>query len=395
MIARGQMSVLAERLARDAGTAPLAVYDTRIDAPADDPSVLAHVKHQALMRCYQARYILLPSAAPAGSIVEHLARHYGESRIQDFSGLRPQLEAELIEPLLGGLDTGEPLEAYVDRILPPLDADPANAFLDALADNPDRWHHYRNFLVQSSADLLAEASAAALGVIGEFGPTQSALFRILIDEFGYGAHGQKHSILFRATLRSFGLVDEYNHYWPLFDTPALTLHNAIHFLFQNPRNLFKQVGFLLFAEAAYRRATELHARHLARFHPDADARYFREHAHIDRHHARMVVDEVAGPLVAQYGADVGREVIVGAELTRLQFEAMGAHLAALVHAFDAAPGRACGLEDAARAAALVTPDTAVRFGDARVQVGAIGTVPAQAFAAFPSGAVGRALRADA
>jgi hypothetical protein len=389
------MSALAERLARDAGDAPPAVYDTRIDAPTDDPSVLTHVKHQALMRCYQARYVLLPSAAPAGSIVDHLARHYGVGRIQDFSGLRPELEADLIESLLAGLDTGETLEAYTARILPGLDTDPANAFLDALEDNAERRRHYCNFLVQSSADLLAEASAAALGVIGEFGPAQSALFRILIDEFGYGAHGRKHSILYRATLRSFGLADEYNHYWPLFDTPALTLHNAIHFLFQNPRNLFKQVGFLLFAEAAYRRATELHARHLARFHPDADARYFREHAHIDRHHARMVVDEVAAPLVAQFGADVGREVIVGAELTRLQFEAMGAHLAALVRAFDAVQGRAYGLDDAALAAPLVTPRTATGFGSARIQVGAVGTVPAEAFAAFPDGAVGRALRPDA
>ena len=171
---------------------------------------------------------------------------------------------------------------------------------------PEREHHYRNFLVQSSVDLLAEASASALGVVGEFGEPQSALFRILIDEFGYGTHAKKHSVLFRSTLGGFGLDQEYNAYWPLFDTPTLELHNVIHFMFQSPRNLFLQIGFLLYAEAAYQRSTSDHFRYLKRFHPGVDAHYFGEHAHIDIHHATMIAEEVAAPLVDQIRRRGGR-----------------------------------------------------------------------------------------
>ena len=211
--------------------------------------------------------------------------------------------------------------------------------------------------MQSSPDLLAEASASALGVIGEYGEAQSALFRILIDEFGYGAHGKKHAVLYRATMRSFGLDDAYNGYWPWFDTVSLELHNAIHWLFQNPRNVFRQVGFLLHAETAYQRSTQAHYRYLREFHPDADARYFGEHAHIDLHHTRMMIDDVVTPLVARFGAEAGAEIIAGADLTKACFARAGAHLLAISQAFAVAPSATWGVtgEPRARIGRPVTP----------------------------------------
>src|SRR5882757_3722453 len=207
------------------------------------------VKHQALMRCYQARYVLLPDEAPAGGVLAPLARHYGEARLAALAELRPRLEAELIESQARS-GTGD-MASYIETMLAEIRGGGENAFTGFLASADHREDHYRNFLVQSSPDLLAEASASALGIIGEYGEPQSALFRILIDEFGYGVPAKKHSVLYRATMKSFGLDDAYNGYWPWFDTVALELHNAIHWLFQNPRNVFKQVGFLLHAETAY------------------------------------------------------------------------------------------------------------------------------------------------
>jgi hypothetical protein len=346
------------------------------------------------MRCYQARYVLLPSDAPAGGLLGPLQRHYDAGRLQALDAVRPALEAELIAPLAGEA-TGAGAADYIEAMLAEIRGAAENPFTAWLATTDRRDDHYRNFLVQSSPDLLAEASASALGIVGEFGEPQSALFRILIDEFGYGSYPKKHSILYRAAMRGFGLDDEYNGYWPLWDTEALRLHNVIHWLFQNPRNLFRQVGFLLYAEAAYQRSTQAHYRHLTRFNPDVDARYFGEHAHIDLHHSRMIIDEVVAPLVAKFGEAVGDEVIVGAELTRLAFARAGDHLLAVSRAFEAADGVTWGLVGDVRnpLGRPVTPTSDLEaLGAARVQVGAIGLLHgARDLARFPPATIARVL----
>ncbi|MDB5422862.1 MAG: hypothetical protein JWQ29_278 [Phenylobacterium sp.] len=392
----GALAILADRLAGSARATPPAVYDSRIDAPGEaaDPALDLFVKHQALMRCYQARYVLLPSMAPAGGLLGPLQRHYDPARLQALDAIRPDLEAELIAPLAGE-GAGADAASYVAAMLAAIRGADQNPFTAWLATTEHRDDHYRNFLVQSSPDLLAEASASALGVVGEFGEPQSALFRILIDEFGYGAHGKKHSVLYRAAMRGFGLDDEYNGYWPLFDTEALRLHNVIHWLFQNPRNLFRQIGFLLYAEAAYQRSTQSHYRHLSRFNPQVDARYFGEHAHIDLHHSRMVIDEVVTPLVAKFGEAVAAEVIVGAELTRTAFARAGDHLLGVSRAFEAVDNVSWGLAGDVRdpLGRPVTPASDLKaLAGARVQVGAIGVLhDARDLAGFPPATIGRVL----
>lgn len=379
-----------------------AVWDLRVDSAGDDAGADRHARHQTLMRAYQARYMLLPSRPPGGSIIDHLNRHYDPEAMANIEGLRRGLEAELIVPWLAPARAAVPdqdFAAWADGLVKTLRNGPEAPLTAWLADHPQREAHYRNFLLQSSADLLAEASASALGVIGEFGAPQSALFRILIDEFGYGAHGRKHSVLFRAVMRDFGLPDEYNAGWPLFDTAALDLHNAIHFLFQNPRNFFLQIGFLLFAETAYQRSTRDHFRYLSRHHPDADARYFGEHAHIDLHHTRMVIEEVAQPLVDQFGDEAAREIMAGAEFTRQAFDRTGEAMLAIGRAFDAAAARGQAVYASPAFEGLgagVSPLGVRHAAPGRLQVGGIGflTEPG-AFAAFPSGAWGRMMIGEA
>ncbi|WP_309606093.1 iron-containing redox enzyme family protein [Phenylobacterium sp.] len=379
---------LAVRLADSAGVAPVAAFDGRIDNVGDDPSLRTYVKHQVLLRAYQARYVVLPDEVPAGGVLEPMGRHYDAGRLGALAALRPGLEAELIAPLAPE-PTGE-VGPYVAAMLTEIRDAPENGFTAWLGGAGHRDDHYRNFLVQSSPDLLAEASASALGVVGDFGEPQSALFRILIDEFGYGSHPRKHSVLFRATLKSFGLDDAYNGYWPWFDTEALALHNTIHWLFQNPGNIFRQVGFLLYAETAYQRSTKAHHRYLRQHHPGADARYFAEHAHIDLHHTRMVIDEAVTPLVARFGPQVGAEIIAGADLTKAAFARAGAHLLGVSQAFAAAPSARWGVAGAARAelGRPVTPSS--DLGGAPVQVGVLGVLEdGRDLAAFPPAAIGR------
>jgi hypothetical protein len=358
-----------------------------------DAAAVVHAQHQSLMRAYQARYIVLPPTS--GSIIADLDRRYDPADLARLEASRPRLERALIAPQAAAAikaANGADVLAYAEALLPRLRAEPENAFTAFLRTSDGREAHYRNFLLQSSADLLAEASASAFGAIGAFGAPQSALFRILIDEFGYGAHDRKHSVLYQAVMRDFGLSDTYAAYAPLFDTSSLELHNTIHWLFQNPRNVFLQAGFLLFAETAYQRSTTDHFRYLREFHPAADARYFSEHAHIDLHHTRMVVDDVAGAFVASYGAEAGAEIVAGAELTRETFARAGAHLLAVSRAFaDAvAAGDASYSAPATPAADApgVTPVGGAGLADPRtpLQVGGLGLVSAEAFAAFPDGA---------
>ncbi len=406
MIAAAEIARVGRALDGRTGRNSPPVWDLRIDAGgtllATDPASLHHAKHQALMRAYQARYVLLPDRG--GAILARLRRHYDPAEMARLEALRADLELELMAPGVQAAieaNAGADIIAYAEALLPRLRDGPETPFTAFLRGVDGREHHYRDFLVQSSADLLAEASASALGVIGAFGAPQSALFRILIDEFGYGAHGRKHSVLYQAVMRDFGLLDEYNAYWPLFDTATLELHNTIHFLFQNPRNIFLQVGFLLFAETAYQRSTADHFRYLSEFHPKVDARYFGEHAHIDLHHTRMVIDEVAAPLVEAYGQEVGGEIAAGAELTADAFATAGDHLLAVSKAFAAAAARGDGVyappQVLAEAPAL-TPSAAAGLNapDLQIQVGGLGRIKsAAAFARFPAGALGRMTNPEA
>ena len=390
------LAELAGLLAAAAGPSPDAAFDGRIDVIRGDTSLRAFVQHQALMRAYQTRYVVLPEDPPRGGVLAPLRRHYDEDRLKVLAALRPSLEAELIAPLESagqgarrGAGQGD-IGPYIEAMLAEFRDASENPFTVFLAGAAHRDSHYRNFLVQSSPDLLAEASASALGVIGEYGEPQSAMFRILIDEFGYGVHTKKHAVLYRATMRSFGLDDAYNGYWPWFDTASLELHNIIHWLFQNPRNLFRQVGFLLHAETAYQRSTLAHHRYLRAFHPDADARYFTEHAHIDLHHTRMVIDEVVTPLVARFGPEAGVEIIAGAEMTRAAFARAGDHLLGVSRAFTSAPSALFGAEGPPRErfGRPVTPSSPLTA--ASVQVGLLGTLrDGRDFAGFPPASIGR------
>lgn len=395
---------LSARFSERAGAFPPTVFDTRIDSPngkGSSPALDLHIRHQALMRAYQGRYVLLPTQdGVKEDIVARLNRHYDPEALAHADAVRRELEIALIEPMIPGARAeanGVDCRTYVERLLPTIRDSEPGQFVRFCETSPNREHHYRNFLIQSSADLLAESSASALGVIGEYGETQSALFRILIDEFGYGEHGKKHSVLYRNTLRSFGLRDEYNSFWHLLDTVSLELHNTIHYLFQNPRNFFRQIGFLLYAETSYQKSTGDHYRYLRKHHPRVDATYFGEHAHIDIHHTAMVVDEVVSPMVSRWGDKVGNEIVLGAELTRLAFARADAHLTKLGRALDdaAVQGKVrFGLDDRSLPEhALATPDLVDPQSHVEpLQIGGIGIVAdASLFASLPSGTTGREL----
>ena len=113
------------------------------------------------------------------------------------------------------------------------------------------------------------------------------------------------------------------------------------------------------------------------------------------HHTRMMIDEVARPLVNQYGEEAGREIMTGAEFTRQSFDRAGEAMLAVGRAFDRAAARGQAVYAAPDVSAFgrgVSPGGARRLtsDDGPIQVGGVGYVtdPA-AFADFPAGAWGR------
>ncbi|PJX12640.1 hypothetical protein CWI66_16570 [Halomonas sp. 141] len=150
---------------------------------------------------------------------------------------------------------------------------------------------YKVYLIQASMDLLAEASASGFGCLGVGGELQTDLFRILVDEFGCGNYSEKHSTLYAVLMEKFDLDSSYLHYLKHFSIDAIVFHNFVHFLFQNRRNFFLQLGFLACAESSYRKSTHEHNEALKELGVENKYRkYHSEHAHIDIFHTEIMQD---------------------------------------------------------------------------------------------------------
>src|SRR3990167_4769682 len=77
-----------------------------------------------------------------------------------------------------------------------------NALCSAIMNARDPQWAAKQLLIQMAPDFLAEASPLARTILGSFGPEQSEMMKVLIDEYGYGVHHTKHSTLFEKTLET-------------------------------------------------------------------------------------------------------------------------------------------------------------------------------------------------
>ncbi|MBI1209255.1 MAG: cupin domain-containing protein [Azospirillum sp.] len=174
------------------------------------------------------------------------------------------------------------------------------------------------FLIQLSSDFLSEASAMARNVLGNFGPAQSGLFTILIDEYGYGVHSEKHSSIFEITLKSRNLDSRPHAYWQYYLPSSLALVNYFHYISRNHRLFGRYAGALLFTEATLVEANRQQSWMLHQiFDENVNTRYFDEHVHIDAHHGRMALDRVIVPLVERCGDWVLEDIVRGFEEFKL------------------------------------------------------------------------------
>jgi|GEM_PF-532439 len=174
------------------------------------------------------------------------------------------------------------------------------------------------FLVQLASDFLSEASAMARNVLGNYGPMLSELFKVLVDEYGYGVYETKHSTLFESTMKSCGLNPQLHTYWQFYLASSLSLVNYFHYVSRDHSKFFRYLGALYYTEVSLISTTQQQSQMLRTiFGSKVDTRYFDEHTHIDEHHGRMSLEKLITPAIDKYGEIIIEDIIRGFEEFRL------------------------------------------------------------------------------
>ncbi|WP_300497723.1 iron-containing redox enzyme family protein [Marinobacter sp.] len=178
----------------------------------------------------------------------------------------------------------------------------------------------RDWLIQLAPDFLIESSPMARYASGNYGPISSSLFKIIIDELGYGEHDRKHSSLFEETLKSAELSSEPHKYWQYYLNGSLLLANYYNMITRNRRYFFRYIGAIYQAETGFIRTCALWRDALKSALPSLDVRYFDEHCHIDIDHSRMAFDSLVKVAIEAYGNYAAQEIVRGFEEARFVSE---------------------------------------------------------------------------
>ncbi|MDR3514731.1 MAG: iron-containing redox enzyme family protein [Azospirillaceae bacterium] len=274
-----------------------------------------------LATIYETDLLFLPTRMDSRRR-EDMRAFYDDDFRQSGELLRPTLERQLFgfledEITVSGNWTLESFRAYAADAVAQANRG-ASEVVRTIRQARDPGAAATEFLVQLASDFLSEASAMARNVLGNYGPAQSGLFTILIDEYGYGVPKQKHSTIFEATLASRGLDNRPHAYWQFYLPSSLALVNYFHFVSKNHNHFGRYVGALLYTEATLAEANRQQSDMLRTiFGTDVDTLYFDEHVQIDPHHGKMALERVIVPLVARCGNGLLGDIVRGFEEFRL------------------------------------------------------------------------------
>lgn len=291
--------------------------------------------NRLLLNVYEADLVLLPAHG--------LAQHEPDFRL--FYSPELRVHAEMIRPTLerhvfgflgteidvSGTWTKDALAAYFTSLFDAVRSREELPLVRVLRGSSNPRHAALTLLIQLAGDFLSEASAMTRNVLGKFDQAQSELFKIVIDELGYGVHRAKHSTMFERTMSSVGLEPEIHTYWQFYLSSSLLLNNYFHFLCKDHAQLFRYLGALFYVETMFRKICRDVGDCLAQtFGGQADVEYFREHAHIDKHHGEMVLHKVLLPLIDRHGPGIIPDMVRGFEEAKLVGEIADEDFAAQV-----------------------------------------------------------------
>ncbi len=272
-------------------------------------------KQRVLFNIYEHDLIFLPSNSC--NEFKLFEEFYSPYIYRLAEKIRPELEVELFENSRINYDDNNTivdsngLKKYFDCILEKI-KNAKNELIDCILNSNNRKMALDYFLIQCAGDFLTEASGMSRNLPGNYGMIQSELFKIFIDEYGYGVHQTKHSTAYEKLLEKQGLYNYPHAYWNYYLKTSLALHNYIHYICKNHRLFFRYIGALYFAEATYADFCKNISKLIKSIMGDnAETYYFDEHNHIDRFHSEMVFQNLIIPIIEKYGERFIKEIIHG------------------------------------------------------------------------------------
>lgn len=284
-----------------------------------DASALA--AQRMLFNVYETDLVFLPEKSFDAKRGDFVSFYSNENKLLG-ELIRPTLESHLFGFLDDEIDvsgkwSGAAVKAYLQSVVESHErSELASLQLILAAPEPERAAEA--LMIQVAGDFLTESSSSARNLLGKFGSVQSELFKIALDDYGYGVHQAKHSTLFENTLATIGLSADAHAYWHFYLTGSLALNNYYHYVCRDHSKLFRALGAVAIGESLFAHTCRKFSEMLrAVFGGKVDTYYFDEHYHIDAHHGRMAVDNVVAPAVAKYGDAVIPEIIRGMEELQL------------------------------------------------------------------------------
>jgi hypothetical protein len=278
--------------------------------------------NRTLLTIYEQDFVLLPRGDFAAKRAD-FEEFYGRRAAVLGGVVRPWLESFLFGFLdddisITGRWTAGSLTSYFEDFIAEESRRSEDHVAGAILASGDPAHAAKTLLIQLSSDFLLESSAMARNAGGHYGPLQSELFKVLIDEFGYGVHRTKHSTLFERALESVGLSANPHAYWQFYLTSSLLLNNYYNYVCRDHGRFFRYLGALFQAETAFVLwCSRIGEALRGVFGAGVEIRYFLEHAHIDRHHSRMLFEKMILPAVEMFGEGIIPEIVRGFEESRL------------------------------------------------------------------------------
>ncbi|MEV4257425.1 iron-containing redox enzyme family protein, partial [Spirillospora sp. NPDC049652] len=277
--------------------------------------------HRILGTFYESETVLLPEQGLSG-LRRDFETFYGEP----LRRIRESTLSDLERFAFGFLDTEvevtgectpEVLDAYLRHLVDEA-ARGESAGLNAVVRAADRPVAADTYLVQLALDGLTEASAMSRNLGGAYGPEQSALFKVFIDEFGYGVHDAKHTTIFTKMLRSRGMATHVHAYWNFYLPGPMAINNHYYLLSRDHAKFFRYAGAVAYAEAVFAPAfVKMIKAYREIFGADVDLHYCDEHAHIDEHHGRITREEILLSLAERHGDHVVPELMRGIAEARM------------------------------------------------------------------------------
>lgn len=273
------------------------------------------VAQRMLGTFYEADTVLLPEQGLAGLRADfdlfysEELRRLRESSVTDLEQFAFGFLLDEVE--VSGSWTVEALDRYFQEVVAESDVGESVA-LSAIAASRRPEVAADTYIVQLALDGLTEASAMSRNLAGAYGLEQSALFKVFIDEFGYGVHEAKHTTIFAKLLRSRAMATHVHAYWNFYLAAPMATNNYYYFVSRDHAQFFRYAGAVTYAERVFAPGfVKMIKTYEDIFGDSVDLHYCAEHAHIDQHHGRITREQVLLALAEKHGATVVPELVRG------------------------------------------------------------------------------------